>query len=277
MNDEDRKRILDLLTQAQGGPDKLEIFDVELTDKDVVSSFSSRVKEPDGKFVNRVFISHKLGDEARVRALEKELQTLLVVDDDKFEPGNVSRLFGWVDEVVATPDKPALSVSAVIVPEKKVTEGLLIKSTSVAWAAIIEELEKDWTKAYEIDPRMWEEIIAGAYSKAGFDEVILTPRSGDFGRDIIAVRNGIGCIKIIGSVKAYSPGNLVTHDDVRSLLGVMSGELNTSKGILTTTSDFAPRIPTDPFIKPFLPTRLELMNGAQLKNWLIGLTKMAGG
>ncbi|WP_370137360.1 hypothetical protein [Bradyrhizobium sp. USDA 313] len=31
----------------------------------------------------------------------------------------------------------------------------------------------------------------------------LTPRSGDHGRDVIAVRSGVGCIKIIGSVKAY--------------------------------------------------------------------------
>ena len=53
----------------------------------------------------------------------------------------------------------------------------------------------------------WEEMIAGAYSRAGFDEVILTPRSGDYGRDVIAIRKGIGCIKIIGSVKAYKPGH----------------------------------------------------------------------
>jgi restriction system protein len=275
MDDEDKKRIHSLLVKAQGGPDKLEIFDVELTDKDVVSSFSSRVQDETGKFVNRVFISHKLSDEMRLVALEKELHHLLAVAEDKFEPGDVSRLFGWVDGVIPQPEKPTLSVSAVVIPEKKVTGGILIKSASIAWAAIIDELEKDWTKAYEIDPRVWEEIIAGAYSKAGFDEVILTPRSGDFGRDVIAIRNGIGCIKIIGSVKAYSPGHLVNHDDVRSLLGVMSGELNTSKGILTTTSDFAPRIPTDPFIQPFLPTRLELMNGAQLKQWLIDLANKA--
>lgn len=275
MDEEDRKRVHSLLIKAQGGPDKLEIFDVELTDKDIVSSFSSRVQENDGKIVNRIFISHKLGDEMRLVALEKELQHLLAADDDKLEPGNINRLFGWVDDVHPQSDKPVLSVSAVILPEKTVAEGLLIKSTSIAWAAIIDELERDWTKAYEIDPRVWEEIIAGAYSEAGFDEVILTPRSGDFGRDVIAIRHGIGCIKIIGSVKAYGPGHLVNHDDVRSLLGVMSGEQNTSKGILTTTSDFAPRIPTDPFIKPFLPTRLELMNGTQLKSWLIGLTKKA--
>src|SRR5258705_11284429 len=96
MDDEDKKRIHSLLVKAQGGPDKLEIFDVELTDKDVVSSFSSRVQDETGKFVNRVFISHKLGDEMRLVALEKELHHLLAVAEDKFEPGDVSRLFGWV-------------------------------------------------------------------------------------------------------------------------------------------------------------------------------------
>lgn len=63
----------------------------------------------------------------------------------------------------------------------------------------------------------WEEIIAGAYQKAGFDEVTLTSRSGDFGRDVIAVKHGLGTIRIIDQVKAYSPNRLVTADDVRSL------------------------------------------------------------
>jgi restriction system protein len=69
-------------------------------------------------------------------------------------------------------------------------------------------------------------------------------------------------------VKAYAPGNTVSYDDVRALLGVMSGEQDVSKGIVTTTSDFPPKIKDDPFIKPFLPTRLELVNGTALQQWL---------
>lgn len=275
MDGNDKARILSLLTKAQGGPDKLEIYEVELTDQDKIVSFSSKLQDDFGQYVNRVFLSHKLADETKLLALEKELNQLLAIDEGRVEPADMSRIFDLVDGVIPKPEKPTFSVSAVVIPEKKVPAGLLIKSTSIAWAAVINELERDWTKAYQIEPRVWEEIIAGAYSKAGFDEVILTPRSGDFGRDVIAIRNGIGCIKIIGSVKAYKPGHLVNQDDVRSLLGVMSGELNTSKGILTTTSNFSPRLPTDPFIQPFLPTRLELMNGAQLKSWLIGLAKAA--
>jgi restriction system protein len=72
-------------------------------------------------------------------------------------------------------------------------------------------------------------------------------------------------------VKAYKPGKLVRYDDVRALLGVMSGEPDTSKGIITTTSDFPPNIRSDPYIAPFLPTRLELMNGEQLRTWLTDL------
>jgi restriction system protein len=168
---------------------------------------------------------------------------------------------------------PELVIKSVIIPERMVSEGVLIKSTSVVWASIVDELRKDWTKAYEIPPRVWEELVAGAYKKAGFDDVILTPRSGDHGRDVIAYRKGVGSVKIIGSVKAYKPGHLVSYDDVRALLGVMSGERNTSKGIITTTSDFPPNILKDPFIEPFLPYRLELLNGAKLQEWLKSLAE----
>ena len=127
--------------------------------------------------------------------------------------------------------------------------------------------------AFQISPRTWEEMIAAAFDQDGYDEVTLTPRSGDRGRDVIAVKNGVGCIRIIDSVKAYKPSHLVKHDDVRALLGVLSGDPKASKGIVTTTSDFAPGIATDPLIAPFMPTRLELMNGEKLKSWLATLSK----
>ena len=126
--------------------------------------------------------------------------------------------------------------------------------------------------AFQIPPRMWEEMIAAAFDQEGYDEVTLTPRSKDRGRDVIAVKRGIGCIRIIDSVKAYKPSHLVKHDDVRALLGVLSGDPKASKGIVTTTSDFAPGIATDPLIAPFVPTRLELMNGEILKRWLTTLS-----
>lgn len=91
----------------------------------------------------------------------------------------------------------------------------------------------------------------------------LTPRSGDFGRDVIAVKRGLGTIRIIDQVKAYGPNHLVTAADVRALLGVLQGD-KASKGFLTTTSDFAPRLRDDILLKPFMPAHLELINGKML-------------
>jgi restriction system protein len=65
----------------------------------------------------------------------------------------------------------------------------------------------------------------------------------------------------------------VGHDDVRALAGVLHGDQKASKGIITTTSDFAPNIATDPIISPLMPYRLELMNGIKLRAWLNKLTK----
>ena len=112
----------------------------------------------------------------------------------------------------------------------------------------------------------------GAYWKAGFDEVTLTPSSGDFGRDIIAVKHGLGTVRIIDQVKAYGPNHLVTADDVRALFGVLQGD-KASKGFLTTTSDFAPRLRNDILLKPFIPAQLELINGKMLLARLEELAK----
>ena len=115
-------------------------------------------------------------------------------------------------------------------------------------------------------------MIAGAYKAAGFDEVILTPHSGDYGRDVIAIKYGLGSVRVIDQVKAYKPGHLVTADDVRALIGVLHGD-GASKGFLTTTSDFAPRLKDDPLIAPFIPARLELTNGNKLMARLQELSK----
>ena len=117
--------------------------------------------------------------------------------------------------------------------------------------------------AFQISPEKWEEIIAGAYRKAGFEEVTLTPRSDDHGRDVIAVKKGLGFVRVIDQVKAFRPPRLVNANGVRALMGVLQ-EDGASKGFLTTTTDFAPKLREDPLIKPWIPNRLGLINGAEL-------------
>jgi restriction system protein len=166
-----------------------------------------------------------------------------------------------------------LLVQAVIQPYGSTAEGQLVRALQIPWRRIIRYLDNDWTRASQLEPRFWEQIVAAAFDEEGYDEVTLTPRSGDRGRDVIATRKGVGCIRIIDSVKAYKPGHLVRHDDVRALAGVLSGDPKASKGILTTTSDFAPGIASDPLLAPFIPYRIELMNGAKLREWLSRLAK----
>lgn len=171
---------------------------------------------------------------------------------------------------------PGILMKAVIVPGESTHEGVLVQAVAVPWLEIMEIIAKDPDVIYQIDSRKWEEIIAGAYRKQGFD-VVLTPRSGDGGVDVIATLKGYGSIRILDQVKAYKPGHLVTADEVRSMLGALSADPKASKGIITTTSDFAPRIETDEHIAQFLPTRLELRPRDDLLDWLASVAKGLGG
>ncbi|TVT50251.1 MAG: restriction endonuclease [Denitromonas halophila] len=157
-------------------------------------------------------------------------------------------------------------VAGLLVKGNRTDDGTLIEAVAIPWFTILEILRRDPKAAFQISPRRWEEIIAGAYSAAGFDEVILTPSSGDLGRDVIATKNGFGSIRIYDQVKAYKPGHLVTAEEVRAMNGILTG--NVSKGVITTTSDFAPRIQEDRILKPLMPHRLELKSGVKLLAWL---------
>ncbi len=158
-------------------------------------------------------------------------------------------------------------VQALVVPGENVPEGRIITAVAPAWFEILELMLKDSQALYSLDWRKWEEIIAGAYRKCGFD-VVLTPRSNDQGRDVIASRKDIGSIRFFDQVKAYSPGHVVTLEEVHAMLGVLSSQPNVSKGIITTTSSFAPGIMTNPDVARFIPYRLELKDREALLAWL---------
>jgi restriction system protein len=173
-------------------------------------------------------------------------------------------------QALGQPRLPSIAIAAVIIPDRPTDEGILIRSTSAVWLEIVSLLKHDWSMAYQLSPEKWEEITAGAYSRYGYD-VVITPRSGDFGRDVIATSKGVGAVRILGSVKAYKPGHLVEYDHIRALLGLVYADPKASKGIISTTSDFPSRILRDKYIAPALPYKLELMNKEKLQAWLFGL------
>jgi restriction system protein len=152
----------------------------------------------------------------------------------------------------------------------ELTDGDLIEVIAPPWLAICEAIGDDPRFLYSFadHSRNFEEFIAGAYHRAGFDEVILTPRSNDGGRDVIATKTGHISVRIIDQCKAYSANRRVDANDVRALLGVLTGFPNTSKAVLTTTAEFAPGIWSDQGLMPFFPHRVELRNGERLREWL---------
>lgn len=159
---------------------------------------------------------------------------------------------------------PPFSFGAIVKFELAVPDGDIIKFVDPVYSYLVGEIERNPAIIYEIGPRKWEEIIAAAYDKEGFDEVILTPKSGDYGRDVIAIKKGFYSVKFIDQVKAYKPGHIVKADEVRALVGVLFTEQDASKAIFTTTSTFAPKLEDDKLIKPLLPTRLELVDKEKL-------------
>jgi restriction system protein len=178
---------------------------------------------------------------------------------------NLQSLFQPSDEARVELLIPA----AIIVAGDEVAEGQLIKAVALPWFETIKALERDPDFLYQLDWRKMEELIAGAYTRTEWDEVILTPRSGDGGRDVIASKRGVGAIRFFDQVKRYKPGHKVPADHVRALLGVLSIHPNVSKAVITTTALFAPGVQEE--MKAFIPYRLELKDGPRLREWLMGL------
>lgn len=168
---------------------------------------------------------------------------------------------------------PMLLQAALVEHGPSTDQGTLVRAVALPWLKIASLIETNPEILQQMPWERIEELVAGAYKREGWDEVTITPRSGDGGRDIIAVRRGICTIRIIDQVKAYAPGRRVTANDVRALLGVLSSDLNVSKGIVTTTAEFAPRIRDDNSIKPFVPYRLELKDGVRLRRWLLDVAR----
>jgi restriction system protein len=171
--------------------------------------------------------------------------------------------------VESAPTPGILIQAAIVVFGDKRNEGPLIEGVAIPWFEILREISRDPNFLFRVPWRKLEELIAGAYKREGWPEVVLTPRSGDKGRDVIATKPGIGSIRLIDQVKAYAPDHKVPASDVRELVGVMALDQNVSKGIVTTTSTFAPGVEDE--VKALLPYRLELKNGKVLHEWLTGL------
>jgi hypothetical protein len=98
------------------------------------------------------------------------------------------------------------------------------------WKKIDIGMENDFA---DINPIDFERFIADLFRKMGY-RVDLTPATGDYGADLIAVKD---MNRIVVQVKRYSPNNPVGAPTVQQTLGSM-WKYNANKSILVTTSYF---------------------------------------
>lgn len=89
-----------------------------------------------------------------------------------------------------------------------------------------------------LDPRDFEKLVAELLNSLKFENIILTPRSGDGGRDVIATKFVSG-IPLLFSFECKRYADKIGLDLMRGLLGsVAHGPTKANKGVLVTTSSF---------------------------------------
>jgi len=173
---------------------------------------------------------------------------------------------------MATPS--VLLQTDVVTLGEKTEDGEIVKSVRRTWPEIVKQVQRrrDFLFEFTKVSRAFEMFLAATYRMDGFDEVILTPRSNDRGRDVIASKTGR---RILEQAKAYKATRLVSHNEVREMIGVIAMDDKPSSGAITTTSDFAPTVCTGDAYGKFIPDKLELRNGTQLRAWLVSLAAQA--
>jgi restriction endonuclease Mrr len=105
---------------------------------------------------------------------------------------------------------------------------------------VLQTIISDPRHLHGLTPRQFEEFVAELVEGLGFKNVILTPVSGDGGRDVIASKlvHDIP-ITFYFECKKYAEGNKVQLATLRSLLGVVAHHATEANiGVLVTTSTF---------------------------------------
>jgi hypothetical protein len=106
---------------------------------------------------------------------------------------------------------------------------------------LFEQISNDPNLMRGMDPREFENLIAELMYKSGFENIIVTPRSNDKGRDILATKTVCDIpIMFAFECKRYSPKNKIKPEIMRALLGTISHhQTKANKGVLVTTSSFS--------------------------------------
>jgi len=129
-----------------------------------------------------------------------------------------------------------------------------LKRVEFAPLVLLDRALRDPEIMRRINAREFEGFVAALVEQLGFDDVVLTPRSGDEGRDVLATKriHGIS-VMCAFECKKYAPNRPVGPDIARALLGTIThSRTRVAKGILVTTSYFTPSARTFLLTEPTL-------------------------
>lgn len=116
-----------------------------------------------------------------------------------------------------------------------------------------------------MEPAQFEALVAELLEKLGYENVLVTGRTGDKGIDVSAklTLGGITSVKTVVQVKRYKTGNNISGSVIAQLRG--SAEVD-QRGLVITTSEFT----KDGTIEANAPNKMPvaLVNGAKLLDLL---------
>ena len=140
-----------------------------------------------------------------------------------------------------TEDLPRIAESKLIdvVPAAALSA---LKTVRFAPLTELDRVLRDPELMRRLQARRFEEFIAALIDQLGFEDVVLTPESGDGGRDVLAAKRLHGLKMVFAfECKRYAPHNPVGPDIARALLGTIShGATRATQGVIVTTSYFTP-------------------------------------
>lgn len=117
-----------------------------------------------------------------------------------------------------------------------------LRRVGFAPIVLLDKVMRNPRLMYQLGAREFEGFVATLIEQLGFENVILTPSSGDEGRDVLATKRVHGLAIVFAfECKRYSPDRPIGPDIARALLGTITHpSTRASMGVLVTTSRFTP-------------------------------------
>lgn len=142
-----------------------------------------------------------------------------------------------------------------------------LKSVGFLPLIVLDRALRDPEIMRALSARDFELFVATLIERLGFEDVQITPQSGDMGRDILAVKREQGVPLLVAfECKQYRPDRPVGPLYCRALLGtIVHSETPADRGVLVTTSSFSPAA------RKFIVTepRLEGRDFKDIVEWLL--------